>query len=398
MKYPIGIQTFEQIIDNGFVYVDKTDLVYKLATEGKIYFLSRPRRFGKSLLLSTLKCYFEGRKELFKGLKIDALETEWKQHPIFHIDFNGYNFLGVDNLMEVLDGYVSDWETLWGRAPHRNTLGDRFAYVLHQAHVKTGQLAVVLIDEYDKPLLDVLDTGLKIKSGENDVLIEDYNRNVLKAFYSVFKLADADLRFVMLTGVTKFSQVGFSQADDISMSAEYESLCGFTVKELTDVFALSIHEMAMTLGYSPKKMLKLLKTHYDGYHFGPRLTDIYNPFCILNALSQKKLGVYRLLNNTSSNCIRLLENIHGDRTEMLHKYYVPSQFIDHYRDIEKTLPLIYQNGYLTIKGIKRIGMRIIYQLGYPNAEVAEEFHSLLASRVFSSKTGTVSDFKVVGCQ
>lgn len=156
MKYPIGIQTFEQIRNNGFVYVDKTDLIYRLVTEGKIYFLSRPRRFGKSLLISTLKSYFEGRKDLFKGLKIDSLEKEWKQYPVFDIDFNGYDFLNVDNLLNILTGYVNGWEAKWGKDPYNDALGDRFAYVLNQAHVKTGLPSVVLIDEYDKPLLDVL--------------------------------------------------------------------------------------------------------------------------------------------------------------------------------------------------------------------------------------------------
>ncbi|MCI5580255.1 MAG: AAA family ATPase, partial [Phocaeicola plebeius] len=185
MKYPIGIQSFEQIIREGYVYVDKTELVYRMVTEGKIYFLSRPRRFGKSLLVSTLENYFLGRKELFKGLAMERLETEWKQYPVFHIDFNGGNFEKDGELERRIEGYIDDWELLYGSHPHKRTMGERFAYVLQQAHEQTGRRAVVLIDEYDKPLLDVLDTeAYGLLNGERTRL-EDIHRGILKAFYSV---------------------------------------------------------------------------------------------------------------------------------------------------------------------------------------------------------------------
>ena len=229
MKYPIGIQSFPQLIEDGYVYVDKTDLIYSLVKEGKIYFLSRPRRFGKSLLVSTLKCYFEGRKDLFKGLAIDNLETDWAEYPVFHIDFNGDDFTQDGILEQKLETRVSVWEGEYGKDDRMVTLGDRFAYVLAQAHWQYGRRCVVLIDEYDKPILDVLDTGLKNEGR----LLEDRNREVLKAFYSVFKAADDDLQFVLLTGVTKFSQVsvfsGFNQPNDISMDGRYEALCGRSV-------------------------------------------------------------------------------------------------------------------------------------------------------------------------
>lgn len=196
-----------------------------------------PRR----LSLSTLKCYFEGRKELFKGLKIDTMEKDWKKYPVFHIDFNGYDFLNKDDLFKVIEGYITEYERVWGRYPYSEAIGDRFAYVLSQAHRQTGLPCVVLVDEYDKPLLDVLDTGAKVKDNSKEILLEDFNRDTLKAFYSVFKKADADLRFVMLTGVTKFSQVsvfsGFNQPNDISISREFEALCGITENELSEVFA-----------------------------------------------------------------------------------------------------------------------------------------------------------------
>jgi len=394
MKYPIGIQSFEQIREGGFVYADKTDLVYKLADEGKIYFLSRPRRFGKSLLLSTLKCYFEGRKELFKGLKIYSLEKEWKQYPVFHIDFNGYNFLNSDNLMDVLTGYISAWESKLGRDPFRNTLGDRFAYVLRQAHLKTGLPAVVLVDEYDKPMLDVLDTGLKMKSGENEVLIEDYNRNTLKAFYSVFKLADADLRFVMLTGVTKFSQVsifsGFNQPNDISMAGDYDALCGITKDELATVFEEPIQKMAKAYHVSNQQMREMLRLQYDGYHFSSRMTDIFNPFSLLNAFSNQVLDDYWFRSGTPTYLIRLLRHSNENLNELTGKYYSTQQFIDYKANVEKPLPMIYQSGYLTIKEVKRIGIRNAYKLDFPNVEVTEGFLTLVANNYLQSKEDSSS--------
>jgi hypothetical protein len=235
MKYPIGIQDFEQIIEGDYVYLDKTALVYDLVTNGKIYFLCRPRRFGKSLLVSTLKCYFEGKKELFKGLAIDKLEKEWKQYPVFHLDFNGINFTDAGMLDKTLLGFVERQEKIYGRDEFAEGLGSRFVSVLKAAHEKTGLRAVVLIDEYDKPLLDVLDQDLNITINGQKRKLEEWNREVLKGFYSVFKAADADLQFVLLTGVTKFSQVsvfsGFNQPDDISMDEHYEALCGITEED-----------------------------------------------------------------------------------------------------------------------------------------------------------------------
>ena len=220
MKYPIGMQSFDQIREMGFVYVDKTDMVYRLATEGKIYFLSRPRRFGKSLLVSTLKHYFLGHKELFQGLAIEQLEQEWLEYPVFHIDFNGTDFTRPGRLLSVLEGYVATWEHDYGASPYQEDLGKRCAYVLKQVHEQTGRRAVVLIDEYDKPLLDVLDCNIYATVDGNRIRLEEWHRSLLKGFYSVFKGADEHLRFVLLTGVTKFSQIsvfsGLNQPKDIS--------------------------------------------------------------------------------------------------------------------------------------------------------------------------------------
>ena len=197
MKYPIGIQSFDKIIEDGYVYVDKTDLLYNLVKGGTIYFLGRPRRFGKSLLVSTLKHYFLGHKELFKGLKIDSLEKDWFEYPVFHIDFNGVDFTKEGALEQKLEGYVATWEREYGSTPQWTNLGDRFVYVLKQAHERTGRRCVVLVDEYDKPLLDVLDSGAEVIVDSNRVLLEERNREVLRSFYSTFKAADADLQFVV---------------------------------------------------------------------------------------------------------------------------------------------------------------------------------------------------------
>ena len=214
MKYPIGMQSFDQIINGGFVYVDKTDLVYKLA-QGHVCFLGRPRRFGKSLLVSTLENYFLGRKELFKGLAMESLETEWKQYPVFHIDFSVGNYANDGALEEALNAILSDWETRYGIQSVNKDLGLRFQRILRAAHEKTGLGCVVLIDEYDKPILDVLDLDYQVEHLGKMITLEEKHRNIMKSFYTTFKGADADLRFVFLTGVTKFSQIsmfsGFNQ-------------------------------------------------------------------------------------------------------------------------------------------------------------------------------------------
>ena len=268
MRYPIGIQTFEQIIQDGYVYVDKTDLVYELVKGGKIYFLSRPRRFGKSLLISTLENYFLGRKDLFKGLAIDKLEKDWFEYPVFHLSFANGNFTDGKILKQILEDYVAEAEAKYGKNIYANTLGGRFASVLKAAHEKTGRRVVVLIDEYDKAMLDVLELDYYVTDSEgNRIKLEDYNRNVLKGFYGVFKDADKDLQFVLLTGVTKFSQVsvfsGFNQPDDLSMQRKYEALCGITKDELLTVFDSSIKELAEELDLSYEETVEQLKKKYD---------------------------------------------------------------------------------------------------------------------------------------
>lgn len=387
MKYPIGIQDFASIINDGYVYVDKTALIHRMVSEGKIYFLSRPRRFGKSLLVSTLKYYFLGRKELFQGLAIEGLEKEWAEHPVFHIDFNGENFSLSGSLEDKIEGHIAQWESVYGRSPFSDTVGGRFRYVLEAAHQQTGHRAVVLIDEYDKPLLDVLDTDATVAIEGNERLLEEHHRNILKGFYSVFKAADEHLKFVLLTGVTKFSQVsvfsGFNQPADISMDHRYEQLCGVTERELFHYFMEPITSMSEVYRCTPDEMKDRLKKQYDGYHFSDGLTDIYNPFSILNAFAQQRMADYWFSTGTPTYLIRLLNHTHENLNELTGKYYDPSQFVDYKADVEKPLPMIYQSGYLTIKDCKL--SRNTFLLDFPNNEVKKGFVTLVANSYLKTR-------------
>ncbi len=381
MKYPIGIQSFEKIREEGFVYIDKTDLIYNLTHNGAIYFLCRPRRFGKSLLVSTLKCYYEGRKELFKGLAIDKLEKDWKKYPVFHLDFNGIDFLDPTSLPKALEDFVTNAERIYGKGEAAQNLGTRFASVLKAAHEKTGLRAVVLIDEYDKPLLDVMAQGVSVDIDGQRRDLEEFNRNKLKAFYSVFKAADADLQFVLLTGVTKFSQVsvfsGFNQPNDISMDEQYEAICGISEEELYTVFDEQIKEMAARYKTTEGGMKQMLKRKYDGYHFSPNMLDIYNPFSILNALSKQLINDYWFSTGTPTYLVRLLSHFKENVNELTGKYYPVSQFVDYRADVEAPLPMIYQSGYLTIKDWEMDFNS--YLLDFPNDEVKNGFLSMVAT-------------------
>lgn len=373
MKYPIGIQSFDRIIEDGYVYVDKTELIYNLTHESSIYFLSRPRRFGKSLLVSTLKNYYLGRRELFRGLAMERLETEWAVHPVFHVDFNGAVFSNAGQLEAMLRDYVEGWERMYGLVPDKELgLGLRFRHVLRAAHEQTGRRAVVLIDEYDKPILDVLDV---------DASLEDRHRNVLKAFYSVFKAADEHLQFVLLTGVTKFSQVsvfsGFNQPKDISMDGRYEALCGITQDEIDRYFPQPIADMAADYRCTPGEMKQRLKQQYDGYHFSDRLTDVYNPFSLLNALDSRRIYDYWFRSGTPTYLIRLLAHFNENINELTGKYYRPEEFVDYKADVERPLPMIFQSGYLTIKNYNF--QFNTFLLDFPNNEVKNGFLTMLAT-------------------
>lgn len=385
MKYPIGIQTFSQLREDGYVYVDKTALVYQLATSGKIYFLSRPRRFGKSLLVSTLEAYYRGRKELFEGLAIAGLEKNWHQYTVFKMDFNGDVFSRPGVLEDKIEAYISKWEVIYGKNTFELTTGDRFRGVLERACQQAGRRVVVLIDEYDKPILDALDTPQ-----------EAANREVLKGLYSTFKSADASLQFVLLTGVTKFSQVsvfsGFNQPKDISMDRRFETLCGITQQEMEDYFAEPIAALAERYECSVEEMKDKLRNQYDGYHFSDKLTGIYNPFSLLNAFDQTRISDYWYATGTPTYLEKLLKHNKEQINELTGKYYAPAMFVDYKADVEKPLPMIYQSGYLTVKDYDL--RRDSYLLDFPNDEVRRGFLTMMANDYLKPKDGNISSWIV----
>lgn len=370
MKYPIGIQNFEDLRRNGYAYVDKTQFVYKLADEGKYYFLSRPRRFGKSLFLSTLEAYFQGKKELFEGLAIYDLETEWKQYPIFHIDLNTANFREEGSLYTVLNDYLSAWEDKYGTRESEVTLPLRFKGVIARAAEKEGRNVVILVDEYDKPILQTL---------QNEKLQEDH-RNQLKAFYSVLKTQDRYIKFAFLTGVTKFGKISvFSDLNliDISMDYRYVNICGTTEEELKSYFKEGISELASANGDSESETIDKLRMRYGGYHFEKNSEGIYNPFSVLNTLAKHRYKDYWFETGTPTFLIELLKE-HGYRLPDLNKEQV-SAIVMSRMDSDPTnlIPFIYQTGYLTIKGYDERFKK--YQLGFspPQKKVEEGFLNLL---------------------
>ena len=390
MKYPIGIQDFAKIITNDYVYIDKTDLIYSLVKEGNIYFLSRPRRFGKSLLVSTLEHYFMGDKELFKGLKIDSLEQEWLEYPIFHVDFSGGNFTKEGLLEEKLERYLSTWEEMYGSHPAWRITADRFAYVLKRAHEMTGRKCVVLVDEYDKPMLDALNTDMERSARENNERLEARNRDLLRDFYSTFKGSDADLQFVFLTGVTKFSQVsvfsGFNQPEDISLLRKYDTICGITQEELEHYFAEPMAELAEVYHCGVPKVKQLLKERYDGYHFSTRLMDVYNPFSILNVFNAQEMKDYWFKSGTPTYLVHLLAHTQEDLSELTGRYYPEREFEEYKATAEKPLPMIYQSGYLTIKDYN--WEEETFLLDFPNNEVKAGFLTAVASNYLNPAEDT----------
>ena len=373
MRYPIGVQTFEEIINGKYVYVDKTDLVYNLA-RGHICFLSRPRRFGKSLLLRSLNAYLSGKKELFKGLKIDNLEKDWTEYPVFRIDFAVGDYSKENELETILNDILENWELKYEVVCKTSSLGKRFNNILEAAEVKTGHKAVVLIDEYDKPMLDVLGTEL-----------ENKNRNTLKGFYGTFKSADEHLRFAFLTGVTKFSQVsvfsGFNQPDDISMDSRYDAICGITEEELYKYFDEPVKQMAEVMECSEDEMKLKLKKQYDGYHFSKNLNlDIYNPFSIIKAFDKMEMESYWYESGTPTYLVKLMEGHKVNMQKLTGRSYERKYFIDYRADREDPLAMLYQSGYLTIKGYDREYNE--YFLDFPNDEVRKGFVTLTANSFF----------------
>ena len=368
MKYPIGIQDFEDLRRNGYKYVDKTNFVYKLADEGKYYFLSRPRRFGKSLFLSTLEAYFQGKKELFEGLAIYDLVTEWKKYPIFHIDLNTANFREKDSLYNVLNDYLTGWEDKYGTRDSEVTLPLRFKGVIARAAEKEGRGVVILIDEYDKPILQTLQTPE----------LQAEHRAQLKAFYSVLKTQDRYIKFAFITGVTTFGKISvFNDLNlmDISMDYRYVNICGTTEEELKSYFKEGISELASANGDSESETIDKLRMRYGGYHFEKNSEGIYNPFSVLNTLAKHRYKNYWFETGTPTFHIGLLKE-HGYRLPDLSKEQVSANVMSSMdSSFPNPIPVIYQSGYLTIKGYDERFKK--YQLGFPNKEVEEGFLNLL---------------------
>ena len=363
--YPIGIQNFEKIRNDGYFYIDKTALMYQMVKTGSYYFLSRPRRFGKSLLISTLEAYFQGKKELFEGLAVEKLEKDWIKHPILHLDLNIEKYDTPESLDKILNDNLEYWESQYGTRPSETSFSLRFAGIIQRACEKTGQRVVILVDEYDKPMLQAIG---------NEELQKQF-RNTLKPFYGALKTKDGYIKFALLTGVTKFGKVSvfsdLNNLDDISMWNEYVEICGVSEREIHENLEAELHEFAAARGITYDKLCEDLRECYDGYHFTHNSIGMYNPFSLLNAFKRKEFGSYWFETGTPTYLVKLLKKHHYDLERMAHEE-TDVQVLNSI-DSESTnpIPVIYQSGYLTIKGYdEEFGM---YRLGFPNREVEEGF-------------------------
>lgn len=372
--YPIGIQDFEQLRNMNCVYVDKTELIYQLTHTGSTYFLSRPRRFGKSLLVSTLEAYFLGKKELFKGLAMEKLEQEWTEYPVLHIDFSASKYLDVKHLQVMLDVQISRWEALYGTGVREDSFSSRFEGVIRRAYEKTGKQVAVLVDEYDSPLLD---------SNDNPELQKEL-RNIVRDFFSPLKKNGKYLRFLFLTGISKFCQLSiFSELNNlknISMVDEFSTLCGITEHELLTQLKPDIIRIAEANGETYDEACAHLKKQYDGYHFSKNCEDIYNPFSLFSALDSREYNNYWFSTGTPTFLIELLQRTNFDVHSLERTDALDEQFDAPTDSITNPIPVLYQSGYLTIKGYNP--MFKSYTLSYPNSEVRYGFmRSLLPNYV-----------------
>ena len=374
--YPIGIQNFEKIRKDGYFYIDKTALIYQMVKTGSYYFLSRPRRFGKSLLISTLEAYF---------LAIEKLEKDWTVYPIFHMDLNTEKYDTRESLDSILNFTLEKWEQQYGTAPSETTFALRFRGLIERAYKQTGQRVVILIDEYDKPMLQAIG---------NEELQKEF-RNTMKAFYSVLKTMDGCIQFAFLTGVTKFGKVSvfsdLNNLDDISMRNQYIDICGVSEKELHDNLEIELHELADIKGVSYHEICDKLREYYDGYHFTHNSIGIYNPFSLLNTFKYKEFGSYWFETGTPTYLVELLKKHHYDLRRMAHEETSVSVLNSIDSASDNPIPVIYQSGYLTIKGYdEEFG---IYSLGFPNREVEEGFIKFLLP--FYANTNAVeSEFEI----
>ena len=363
--YPIGVQNFESLRNDGYFYIDKTAMIYQLVKTGRYYFLSRPRRFGKSLLISTLEAYFQGKRELFEGLAMEKLEKDWITYPVLHLDLNTEKYDTPESLENKLNGALVEWEKMYGAEPSEKSLAMRFEGIIKRACRQEGQRVAILVDEYDKPMLQAIG---------NDALQKSF-RSTLKAFYGALKSQDGCIKFAMLTGVTKFGKVSvfsdLNNLNDISMWNKYIDICGVSEQELYDNLDAELHEFANVQGVTYEEICGRLKEMYDGYHFTHNSKGMYNPFSLLLAFDRNEFKSYWFETGTPTYLVELLKKHHYDLHRMAHEE-TDEQVLNSI-DSESTnpIPVIYQSGYLTIKGYdEEFG---IYRLGFPNREVEEGF-------------------------
>ena len=367
--YPIGIQNFEKIRRDGYFYIDKTALVYQMVKTGSYFFLSRPRRFGKSLLVSTLEAYFEGKRELFEGLAIEKLEKDWTKHPILHIDLNTEKYENLESLENILNDTLYKWEKVYGTEPSETSLPLRFKGIIRRAYEQTGNRVAIFVDEYDKPMLQAIG---------NEELQKAF-RNTLQAFYGAIKTMDGYIKFAFLTGVTKFGKVSvFSALNnliDLSMDERYAAICGMTEEEIHDNLEEDLLELADKQKMSYEEVCRELKTCYDGYHFVENSVGIYNPFSVLNTFFKMKFGSYWFETGTPTYLVELLKAHHYDLHSMAHVETDADILNSVDSASTNPIPVIYQSGYLTIKKFDQ--EFATYQLGFPNREVEEGFMKFL---------------------
>ena len=361
-KYPVGIQTFEDIREKGYLYIDKTKYIVDFREKGMKYvFLSRPRRFGKSLFASTLQAYFEGRKELFEGLAIADYEKEWVKHPVLHFDLSGAKHMGIEQLERYLADMLEEQETKWGYKTHLIDANLRLIELVKRAYNQTGKNVVVIIDEYDAPLLDV------VHEKEN---LQPLHR-IIQNFYSPLKMLDPYLEFTFIIGITKFPQSsifsGLNNLDNISLFDQYSAICGISKTELTTQMKPDIEAMGEALNMTYEECLKELTQFYDGYHFSENSEDIFNPFSLVKALNAGKIASYWFGSGTPSFLLKLLDKYHVNLSTLESQETVLSSFDQSTEEMTDALPLLYQSGYLTIKKYEPMFQE--YTLGIPNREV-----------------------------
>ena len=366
MLYPIGIQNFEDLRRNGFVYVDKTHHIHRLVSTGKYYFLSRPRRFGKSLLISTMEAYFKGKKELFKGLEMESLEKDWAEYPVLHLDLNSGRYMEPKDLDFVLTRHLNDWEEDYGMTSRYSDLESRFVDVIETACKKTGRQVVILIDEYDKPIVNNLDKPE----------LSEYYRKTLQGFYGVIKSMGEQTKFCLLTGVSKIGKLSvfstLNNLTDISFNANYADICGISETELRDYFDDSVAELASAYSMTEDECYAKLKRMYDGYHFSEGSNGMYNPFSILNTFYAKAFREYWFETGTPTLLVNVMKQTSFDVTTLSDRVVVSADDLNGMQDIiNRPVPLFFQTGYLTIKNYDREFQE--YTLGFPNDEVKNGF-------------------------